>query len=290
MRIDVVFDVCLENSLKNSARLHHGEGSRKRVKGNYKVPSNWKAFLRHSENKRELFSFLAKFGHEDLKPVNKTVAFTFGLEVLCSPEHDTSGLESCNHEEADTRIFLHRQDGMERLGLNRVVIHTVDTDVVVLGISAVLQRDALKLFTAFGTQKNFRYINVNDLAIFLGNEKSNVLQTFHAFTGCDTVSFFTGRGTKSAMDTWSVCESLTPVLSNLAQDPDVLSDDDFAVIQQFVVYLCDRTSDDLTVNAARKNLFCKKGVRLKIFRQPKLLYFNIFFDQCIRLTVGSKWL
>ena len=61
------------------------------------------------------------------------------------------------------------------------------------------------------------------------------------------------------MDTWSVCESLTPVLSNLAQDPDVLSDDDFAVIEQFVVYLYDRGNDDLIVNAARKNLFFRKG-------------------------------
>ena len=35
LRIDVAFDVYLENSLKNSARLHRGEGSRKRVKDNY---------------------------------------------------------------------------------------------------------------------------------------------------------------------------------------------------------------------------------------------------------------
>ena len=51
LRIDVVFDIYLENSQKNSARLHYGEGSRKQVKDNYKVPTNWKAFLRHSENK-----------------------------------------------------------------------------------------------------------------------------------------------------------------------------------------------------------------------------------------------
>ena len=233
MRIDVVFDVCLENSLKNSALLHRGEGSRKRVKDNYKVPANWKAFLRHTENKSELFSFLAKSGHENLKSVNITVVFTLGSEALCSPEQDTSGLESCNHEEADTRIFLHMPDGIKRQGSNRVVIHTVDTDVVALSISAVSQRDALKLFIAFGTQKNFRYINVNDLAIFLGNEKSKVLPIFHAFTGCDTVSFFAGRDKKSAMDTWSIHESLSAVLSNLAQDPYVQSDDDFAVTGQF---------------------------------------------------------
>ena len=147
---------------------------------------------------------------------------------------------------------------MERQGLNRVVIHIVDTDVVVLGISAVSQRDAFKLFVAFGTQKNFRYINAYDLAIFLGNEKFKVLPIFHAFMGCDTVSSFAGRGKKSAMDTWPVHESLNPLLSNLAQDPDVLSDDDFAVIKQFVVYLYDRTCDDLTINAARKNLFYKQ--------------------------------
>ena len=58
LRTDVVFDVYLENSLKNSARLNCGEGSRKRVKDNYKVPTNWKAFLRYSENKSELFRFL----------------------------------------------------------------------------------------------------------------------------------------------------------------------------------------------------------------------------------------
>ena len=58
LRIDVIFDVYLENSLKNSARLHRGEGSRKRVKDNYKVPTNWKAFLRHGENKSEFFRFL----------------------------------------------------------------------------------------------------------------------------------------------------------------------------------------------------------------------------------------
>ena len=55
LRIDVVFDVYLETSLKNSVRLYRGEGPRKRMKDNYKVPTNWKSFLRHSENKSELF-------------------------------------------------------------------------------------------------------------------------------------------------------------------------------------------------------------------------------------------
>ena len=39
-RIDVVFYAYLEDSLKSTARLHRGQGSRKRVRNNYKVPSN----------------------------------------------------------------------------------------------------------------------------------------------------------------------------------------------------------------------------------------------------------
>ena len=51
------------------------------------------------------------------------------------------------------RVFLHRQDRMEIHGLNCVVIHTVDADIVVLSISVVTQKTALKLFMAFGTQR-----------------------------------------------------------------------------------------------------------------------------------------
>ena len=61
-RTDVVFDVYLEDSLKSTAHLHCGQGSRKRVRDIYKVPSNWKSFLCHSENKTELFSFFAIYG------------------------------------------------------------------------------------------------------------------------------------------------------------------------------------------------------------------------------------
>ena len=204
LRIDVIFDVYLESSLKNSVRLHCEEGSGKRVKDNYKVPTNWKAFLRHSENKANFFVSCKIWTRKFEASQQAKAVFTLGSEVLCSPEEDTSGLESCKPRGSRYEdIFSHARPNRE----TRFESCTVDTDVVVLRISAVSQRDALKLFIAFGTQKNFRYINVNDLAIFLGNEKSKVLPIFHAFTSCHTVSFFAGRGKKSAMDTWSPGQS-----------------------------------------------------------------------------------
>ena len=63
-KLDVVFDVYLEDCLKSIARLYRGQGLRKCVRDNYKVPSNWNSFLRHSENKTELFLFLVNYGHD----------------------------------------------------------------------------------------------------------------------------------------------------------------------------------------------------------------------------------
>ena len=65
---------------------------------------------------------------------------------------------------SDARMFLHMKDGLDRQGLHRVLIYTVDTDVVVLAISAVAKLNNLNLSIAFGTGTHFRYLNVNNLA------------------------------------------------------------------------------------------------------------------------------
>ena len=147
------------------------------------------------------------------------MVFTLGSVVLCTPEQDTLSLEPCNHEEADTRMFLHMKDGLDRQGLHRVLIYTVDTDIVVLAISAVAKLNNLTLSIAFGTGTHFRHLNVNNLANTISHDKANVLPMFHAIAGCDTVSFFAGKGKISAMDTWSVYTDFTEALSALLANP-----------------------------------------------------------------------
>ena len=58
-RVDVVFDVCREDSLKAKTRQNRGSGARRKVVGNNRLPKSWNSFLRCHENKTELFSFLA---------------------------------------------------------------------------------------------------------------------------------------------------------------------------------------------------------------------------------------
>ena len=59
-RVDVVFDVYIDGSLKQSSREKRGSGQRRRVPPPTRIPTDWKRFLRVDGNKSELFSFLAK--------------------------------------------------------------------------------------------------------------------------------------------------------------------------------------------------------------------------------------
>ena len=50
------------------------------------------------------------------------------------------------------------------------------------------------LFQKRGTSTRVRYMDIRKLRAVLGDKLSQALIAFHAFTGCDTVSAFVGRG------------------------------------------------------------------------------------------------
>ena len=73
--------------------------------------------------------------------------------------------------------MLHVADAVKS-GIQKIMIRTVDTDVVVIAVSAVHKLNITSLWMAFGVGKNFRYIPV----LFMGPSKSNALLFFHAFS------------------------------------------------------------------------------------------------------------
>ena len=110
----------------------------------------------------------------------------------------------CFHEEAGTRLFLHVADCGNK-GCKKVCIRIVDTDVVVLSIAMSLAMTRIKrdkLWVAFGTGANFKYIPVHQLVEAIGPEIRSTMPVFHALTENDTVSPFGGRGKKTAWNTW----------------------------------------------------------------------------------------
>ena len=257
-RVDIVWDVYMEDSLKATTREKRGKGVRRRVASTTVLPSKWKDFLRLDENKTELFRFLS---HQAIKiPVvdGKSVYATDGTNVLCSLAHnDLGNVVPCSQEEADTRIFLHASDAVSK-GYRKVSVRTVDTDIVILAISMFNEMNLEELWLAFGTGSNFRYIPIHEVVVSMDPRVCATLPMFHAFTGCDTVSSFCGRGKKTAWNTWKVYPEAIDAFEEFPLMQIEISDKAMETLERFVVLLYDRTSDIMTVNDSRKYLFTQK--------------------------------
>ena len=95
----------------------------------------------------------------------------------------------------------------------------MDTDVVILSIANFHQPCPTELWISFGAGKHHRYIPAYQIAVNLGEGKRRTLTIFHAFTGCDTVSAFSGKGKKFAFD---ICPSVTAIFGLFSSMPDEL--------------------------------------------------------------------
>ena len=100
---------------------------------------------------------------------------------------------------------------------------------------------------------------MHEIANTLGPIKSRALLFFHAFTGCDQVSSFANRGKKTAWETWSNFDDITPVFEALSNCPNSdLVTAKMPQIERFVILMYDKTNENVKVNDARKDLFTKK--------------------------------
>ena len=185
-RIDVVFDIYIESSLKSHARKKRGKGVRRKVGANVQVPRNWSEFLRDSRNKTELFNFLASRLAECTS--EKLIVSTKGTEVVSNNTNtDLSSLYPCAQEEADTRIMLHAIHAKQH-GAHNILIRTVDTDVLVIAIGVCHHFEDVNIWLMFGKRQKCKMINSTAIAKHIGPAKAKGLPIFHSFTGCDTVS------------------------------------------------------------------------------------------------------
>ena len=102
-------------------------------------------FLRNYENKEDLNHYIAKKMIEFHKDIELDLVVTFGDYILSSTGKYLTykDIMLCTSEEADARLIRHALSCVKD-GSERVVIRTVDTDVVVLLIGYVhLMEDAM---------------------------------------------------------------------------------------------------------------------------------------------------
>ena len=100
-------------------------------------------------------------------------------------------------------------------GTKTVHVRTLDTYVIV--ILAGLFHDLLviqpltDIWVAFGMGKKYRFCHINSICKSLGKDKSRALLMFHAYSGCDTTSAFSGKGKKSVWLAWQAYDEATEV-------------------------------------------------------------------------------
>lgn len=257
-RIDIVWDRYFDDSLKATTRSKRGQGIRRRVLPSTRIPKNWSTFLRDDNNETELFSYLAQQA-TSIECSPKEVVSTCHEKIMSSSPRDLSHISPCSHEEDDTRTLLHAVDCC-KVGHKKIMIRTVDTDVLVIAVTLFERLGADELWLEFGGGRYKRYISVHDIVGALGPDKAESLTAFHAFTGCDQTSFFAGKGKVTAWETLKVFSEITKVFRSLSKTPkaetilEVLPH-----FERFVVLLYERTSTTRSANDARKDHFTKKG-------------------------------
>ena len=257
-RVDVIFDRYITPSIKSVARTKRGESGERRLKEDISVPAGrdtWKKFLHNSNNKSELYRLLAK-SITTQHSLNKDTVATIDDTILAYKHSSNMNLEDltpCNHEEADTRIFLHAGNASNN-GHASVTIRSSDTDVLVIGIHHFKALNLQQLWIATGTGKDFRYLPVHEIVVSLGLSRAAGLAFFHAFTGCDTVSNFYDIGKRTAWNTVNAWPEIWEIFTEMSCHPDSLSDSTMESIEKFTVLMYNKHSKKVLVNEARREM------------------------------------
>ena len=242
-RVDLVFDCYLEESLKSTTRNKRGLSATVLFKPTTVLPRDWNVFfLCNSTNKTNLFRFLVQKDASFSCHIYQDVIATFSEEAVAVNLSDPTSnmslalLTPCNHEEADTKVFLHCLHASS-LGIENALIQTVDCDVLVLSIHYFNKLGLSSLWLRFGVGKHVKFITVHEIANSLPPKYALGLPFFHAFTGCDTTSAFENYGKKSAWNCWlNSDDAISDVFGSLSL-PSVIHDNHLKVLEKFVIQM-----------------------------------------------------
>ena len=115
-----------------------------------------------------------------------------------------------------------------------------------------------KPWISFGQGDNHRWIPVHDVYQKWAWKKSKGILFFHAFTGCDVVSTFRGKGKIADWQTWNVYPEASPLFTKLSIHPSVIGDEEQKVLEKFAIAMYDRSSEATDIDAVRLYMFARK--------------------------------
>ena len=292
-RLDIVWDAYWESYIKGETRDDRGIGVRLKVGPNVRLPRNWAEFLRQPSNKVELFNYLSQATTSNLELIQYDFYITQGKSVLhVGPGPDMT--EQCDHEEADTRIVIHALHSL-REGAKTVLVHTVDSDVVVILMTHFNRFECVsqgcRIFVSFGKGKHKRMLNIREMCMALGKERCIALPLWVAQNGCDSTSSLRGRSKRTAFSAWNKsANEVMKAMMELMQQPfmklTLESDQLVHGIGEFFVTMYGGGAKN--INDQRQNIFCQRNQNPELIDLPPTQ--NALFHHCQRAQYqASIW-
>ena len=260
-RIDMIFDFYKDISIKNAERNERSSSGAflGNILSGQKI-MRWRSILGCSTAKTSVIKFLCD---EWKKPSYLTQLGDKVMYIACQEDCVKIDREGTLHipelatsqEEADTRILLHAKHASP----DHEAIIVVSEDTVVIILALAFFRQIGKIYVRCGSQARTRYIDISKLGTSLGEEICEGLLGLHAFTGCDTVSAFGGRGKLSAFKLIMKDKNHLKAMTQLGEHWD-LSPELVSQLQRFTCRLYAASSSIANVNELRYQLFrAKKG-------------------------------
>ena len=123
------------------------------------------------------------------------------------------------------------------------------------------------MYLKCSTQTRTRFISITNVFERHGSRICKCLPGLHAFTGCDSVSAFSGKGKLAAL----TLVKRRPAYQELFQQLGVeweLSNELFVRLQEFMCLMYSSNPGTKDVNVLRYRLFCARKGELQLHQRP----------------------
>ena len=168
-------------------------------------------------------------------------------------------------EGADGRPLLHAPHAVNE-GFNSVLICSEDTDVFIISL-AFSNEIGASLFIKCETRMGIKFVHITNVAASLGPEVCKGVFGMHAFTGCDTVSAFAGKGKAQALKILKKNKKGQEALTELEKDwdlPPELTDK----LEELTCLLYSNNTATTKDNELRYQLFCSRRGEIENHQLP----------------------
>ena len=184
-----------------------------------------------------MFEYIAAYALQTNVSDEQQLVMTCRDGVITNPESTfiSERVSPCVHEEADTRMLMHVEEILK--SESSVTLRTVDTDVLVLAVAAAARHNDNKIWVYFGVRDRKKVLSVHQMKDAIVDEKAADLPTFHAFTGCDTVSSFKSVGKKTTWQRWKFFNDVTKVFIDLSNGPSEMDPETQQLLERFTILL-----------------------------------------------------